>query len=558
MWSAVTRVARYLASALLLSGLVALAWIWFVSGRLRQDQAAMSVPVVAAIAVVTIGVLLAVKGRGRRLARASAFTLIAAAVTTAALVRVKGLTGDLFPILEYRYGASAEEPLPALPGIASAQAPVVEPVPPATVPAIEGPDAPPPAVGGDAAAAATPTATPADAVRATLTGSFPQFLGQSRSGVIPGVRLARDWSARPPKQIWRIAVGAGWSGFAVDRGLAITQEQRGGDEMVVAYDLLTGTPRWSHKDPARYESMVAGVGPRATPAISWPYVAAAGTTGLLNVLDAATGRRVWGTDIGLDNDGPSPEWGRAGSPLVLDGRVIVNAGGPNGRSLVAYDLQSGARVWSGGSDQAAYSSPTVFTLLGRRQIVILNRGSLAGHDAGSGTLLWSQPWPAEMPNVAMPIRVADDLVLASTGYGIGSKLVRLTPGPDGAIFPSFVWETPRLKAKFTNPVLYDGFVYGLDDGVLVCLDVTTGERRWRGGRYGHGQTLLVGDVLLVATEDGEIVLVEPTPDAHRERTRFRTFDAKTWNPPAIAGHYLLVRTDTEAALYELPTDDAPQ
>ncbi len=109
MWSAVTRVAGYLASALLLSGLVALTWIWFVSGKLRQDKAAMSVPVVAAIAVVTIGVLLAVKGRGRRLARASAFTLIAAAVATAALVRVKGLTGDLFPILEYRYGSSAEE-----------------------------------------------------------------------------------------------------------------------------------------------------------------------------------------------------------------------------------------------------------------------------------------------------------------------------------------------------------------------------------------------------------------------------------------------------------------
>jgi outer membrane protein assembly factor BamB len=134
---------------------------------------------------------------------------------------------------------------------------------------------------------------------------------------------------------------------------------------------------------------------------------------------------------------------------------------------------------------------------------------------------------------------------------MGSKLVRLT-GRDAAIEPSVVWESLRLKAKFTNPVLRDGFVYGLDDGVLTCIDVATGERRWKAGRYGHGQTLLAGDVLLVTTEDGGIVLVEPTPEAHRELTRFTAFDAKMWNPPALAGRYLLLRTDKEAALFELP------
>jgi outer membrane protein assembly factor BamB len=116
---------------------------------------------------------------------------------------------------------------------------------------------------------------------------------------------------------------------------------------------------------------------------------------------------------------------------------------------------------------------------------------------------------------------------------------------------TLVWESPRLKAKFTNPVLHDGFVYGLDDGVLVCLDPANGERRWKGGRYGHGQTILVGNRLIVQTEDGDIVLVDASPDAHRELGRFRIFDGKTWNPPALAGRFLLVRTDTEAAVYEL-------
>jgi outer membrane protein assembly factor BamB len=364
------------------------------------------------------------------------------------------------------------------------------------------------------------------------------------------VHLARDWAEHPPKLIWKITVGAGWSGFAIDRGVAITQEQRGGNEMVVAYDLLTGKPLWSHGDVVRYDSVIAGDGPRATPTIAGAYVATLGSTGLLNVLDFRTGRRLWSKDIAADNHATNPEWGRSGSPLILDAKVIVSAGGGDGKSLVAYDARTGARVWSGGSDDAGYASPTVLSLLGRPQVVILNRVTLAGHDPATGALLWSQPWVPQ-PNVAMPMRIADDLVLASTGYGIGSKLVKLTAGADGAITPAFVWETPRLKAKFTNPVLHDGFVYGLDDGVLVCMDVKTGERRWRAGRYGHGQTLLVGDLLLVTTEDGEIVLVEPTPEAHREIARFTVFDGKTWNPPALAGKYLLVRSDKEAALYEL-------
>ena len=364
------------------------------------------------------------------------------------------------------------------------------------------------------------------------------------------MHLSRDWAAHPPTLIWKIPVGAGWSGFAIDRGLAITQEQRGGKESVVAYDLLTGKPRWSHGDAVRYDSVIAGDGPRATPTIAGAYVATLGSTGLLNVLDFRTGRRLWSKNIATDNQADSPEWGRSGSPLILDGKVIVSAGGVDGKSLVAYDVRTGARVWSGGSDGAGYAAPIVLTLLGRPQVVILNRETLAGHDPATGALLWSQPWVPQ-PNVAMPIRIADDLVLGSTGYGIGSKLVKLTAGADGVISTAFVWETPRLKAKFTNPVLHKGFVYGLDDGVLVCMDVKTGERRWRAGRYGHGQTLLVGDLLLVTTEDGEIVLVEPTPEAHREIARFTVFDGKTWNPPAVAGKYLLVRSDKEAALYEL-------
>lgn len=503
--------------ALMAVGLVVLGWIWLLADWGGQERMMATVPLVALLAVLAVAALLTIKGPWRRSARGLAAVLVAMGIALPVPFRLKGLTGDFFPVLEYRFAARHDTTLPALP-------------------AAEPSEPPPPADGTIA--------------KPDSKASFPQFLGPSRTGIVADVRLSRDWTGHPPKLIWRIPVGLGWSGFAIDRGLAITQEQRGGNEMVVAYDLLTGAPRWSHSDAIRYDSVIAGDGPRATPTIAGPYVATLGSTGLLNVFDFRTGRRLWSKDIAADNQAGNPEWGRSGSPLVLDGKVIVSAGGSDGRSLVAYDARTGARVWSGGSDGAAYASPIVLTLLGRPQVVILNHSTLAGHDPATGTLLWSQPW-VPIPNVAMPIRVADDLVLGSTGYGIGSKLVKLTAGVDGTITSAFVWETPRLKAKFTNPVLHDGFVYGLDDGVLVCMDVTTGERRWKAGRYGHGQTLLVGDLLLVTTEDGEIVLVEPTPEAHREVGRFTAFDGKTWNPPAVAGKHLLVRNDKEAALYEL-------
>ncbi|HEX7087122.1 MAG TPA: PQQ-binding-like beta-propeller repeat protein [Vicinamibacterales bacterium] len=516
-------------------------------------------------ALMTVVLLFTVRGRWRAAARTAATLMLVAGLAIPVLFRVRGLTGDFFPVLEYRFAPKPDTTLPALPGTRDEAAPPVEQAAEAeTDPGVEATGSAAESLPDSAAsdAEAVPAAdtepapvrdtpAPAAVARAGADVSFPQFLGPGRTGIIPDVRIARDWSTRPPKAIWRIPVGAGWSGFVFDRGLAITQEQRGGDEMVVAYELLTGRPVWSHRDRVRYESVIAGDGPRATPTIAGPYVVTLGATGVLNVLEFETGRRVWTKHIAEDASAPTPEWGRSGSPLVLDGKVIVSAGGPDGQSVVAYDLKTGARVWAGGTSTAGYAAPTLLTLLGRPQVVVFNSDSLAGHDPQTGALLWSQPWPKQAPNVAMPMRVADDLVLASTGYGMGSKLVRLAASGD-AIEPSVVWESLRLKAKFTNPVLHEGFVYGLDDGVLTCIDVETGERRWKAGRYGHGQTLLAGDVLLVTTEDGAVVLVEPTPERHQEIARFTAFDAKMWNPPALAGKYLLLRTDKEAALFELP------
>jgi outer membrane protein assembly factor BamB len=221
---------------------------------------------------------------------------------------------------------------------------------------------------------------------------------------------------------------------------------------------------------------------------------------------------------------------------------------------VAYDRTTGEPRWAGGDDLSGYSSPLLTELAGVPQIVIFNRDSVAGHDPADGHLLWQHDWPsAGQPTVAQPLPLGGDRLLVSSGYGVGAKLFEIERR-SGDLEPTIVWQSPRLKAKFSQMVEHEGFVYGLDDGVLVCLDPATGERCWKRGRYGHGQILLVGDLMLVQTEDGELVLVEPVPEEHRELARLDgAVGGKGWNTMALAGDLLLIRTEQEAACYRLPT-----
>lgn len=382
---------------------------------------------------------------------------------------------------------------------------------------------------------------------------FPQFLGPDRNGRLSGIGLARDWGARPPKLLWKRPVGVGWSSCAIVGDYLVTQEQRGDQELVACYELLTGQPCWTHADATRYDSVMAGDGPRATPSISDGRVYALGAKGLLNCLDGATGEVLWARDVVEQAAAAVPMWGKSNSPLVLDGLVVVSTGGPNGRSLQAFDKVSGVLAWEGGDDASSYASPVLATLAGTAQILSVNQQSVTGHDPSSGKVLWSYAWPGLQPKVPQPVPVGPDRLLVCAGYGEGCKLLRLAAGEPWTI--QEVWSNKLLKPKFSNVVLHEGHVFGLDDGrSLVCLEVSSGKRKWHSGRsgYGHGQLLLVDDLLLVQAESGEVALVEASAERFHELTRFTALADKTWNCAILSGQRLLVRNDREAACYELP------
>ena len=434
-------------------------------------------------------------------------TLLLLVASCFAMFRIDGFSGDYVPIVEWRWAKRASKAVQ-------------------TSPTLE--------------------------VKLDARHSYPQFLGPHRNATLNGVNLARNWSERPPKQIWRQSIGEGWSAFAIKGNFAVTQEQRDEQEMVTCYDLMSGALNWKHGDKARQERVPGGIGPRATPTIAGEQVFTLGTSGILNCLDLATGQRRWSRSIIADNKGTVKDFGVSCSPLVVDNMIIVSAGGRRGRSLVAYDRHTGKRVWRGGSDTAGYSSPLITTIAGARQILIFNRGNVVAHEPATGKVLWQHPWPTGTQYVAQPVPLPGDRVFVSSGYGVGCKLFQIERNRQSNLHASLIWETRDLKAKFTNVVHKDGYIYGLDDGILVCLDLNNGRRRWKRGRYGHGQLILIDDLLLIQAESGDIVLVEANPEAHKEVDRLPALNRRTWNNPAFANPYLLVRNDREAVCYELP------
>lgn len=386
----------------------------------------------------------------------------------------------------------------------------------------------------------------------TLTSGWPGYRGQNRDGIYRG-SIRVSWEGLAP--MWKRPIGGGRSSFAVAGGRAFTIEQRRRNEVVAAYDVLTGRELWTNEWPERFSQwMGGGEGPRATPAWADGSVFALGGRGELRCLDATSGRLLWRTNILNDAGAKNLRWGMAASPLIVGDAVIVLPGGSAGKSVAAYDRRTGKRLWTALDDQQAYVSPMQVTLLGVPQFLIVSAERLVGLSLDRRNVLWEFPWVTDHDaNAAQPIVIGDQRVFYSSGYGKGAAVVELTKADDRFAVRQ-VWRTNRMKNRQSSSVLHDGFIYGLDEGILACLDASTGELKWKGGRYGHGQLLLVGDHLVVTTEDGELVLVAATPEKLRELARVAAIDGETWNMPALADGILLVRNTGEMAAFDLRAD----
>jgi outer membrane protein assembly factor BamB len=402
---------------------------------------------------------------------------------------------------------------------------------------------------------ASPGASPgqtAAAPAAPTQNYWTNFRGPKRDGNYEAMPVLTSWPSNGLTPIWKQPVGLGYSSFTIADGRAYTIEQRRGQEVVAAYDVATGRELWTQRWNAAYSpGDDTGDGPRSTPTWDQGRLYALGATGELRCLDANSGSVIWGKNILSDNQAPNLQWGVAGSPLIVDDKVIVLPGGANNKSVVAYNKMTGAPVWKSLSDQQAYVSPMLVELGGRRQILIVSASRVLAVVPETGALLWSYPWDTSMGiNVSQPIIVDKNRFFISSGYGKGAALVEVK-GSGQNFTATTIWENVNMKNKFNSSVLYNGYVYGLDEGILTCLDVNTGDRKWKGGRYGYGQVLLASGNLIVTSDSGDLALVKASPDAYTELARFTALQGKTWNYPAIADGRLLVRNGNEMAAYDI-------
>lgn len=405
--------------------------------------------------------------------------------------------------------------------------------------------------------AATPAAKTPDAAAAidaaVASAEWPGFRGGDRMGRAKAPKLATDWTANPPKLLWKKPVGAGWSSFAVAGAYAFTQEQRGEHEVVACYEVATGNEVWIQQRQARFDEPMGGPGPRATPTLADGAVFTASASGMLQRLKAGTGEVVWQQDFGSLAGREAPMWGYSSSPLVTQSLVIVYAGGAGDKGLMAFDAATGAPRWSVPSGPDSYSSPQLSKVLGEDTLLMLSNDGLRLLDPATGKVRLNYEWKFDGYRALQPTVIGEDIVLLPTPMSEGTRAIRISK-KDGQLAAEELWTSKHMKTDFAELIAHKGSIYGIDGSMFSCIDLKTGTRQWKDGRYGKGEAVLIesSDQILISAEDGRVALLQADPAAHKELTSFRALKGKTWNHPVLIGDKLILRNGSEAACYQLP------
>ncbi len=416
---------------------------------------------------------------------------------------------------------------------------------------------------------------------------MPAYRGVNRDGVVIGPKIRTTWDTAP-QPLWQQPCGGGYASMAIVGDLLVTIEQRDNNETVLCYQASTGRELWKYEYPALFWEGMGGPGPRSTPTIDGDLVFVQGAMGELVCLELATGKPRWKKNLLTQFQLPNAQWGMTCSPLVVENRVIANAGGRRGDGLVAFDRSTGDVLWAGAglslpvtdspeADTAAtlevddaghakvaesdqnrpgYSSPTLVTIHGVRLILNFDGTGVRGCDVETGKSLWFYDHKnGAAVNAAQPILFDDGRVFISCSYMIGCAMVQVAHEGD-KWSATKLWANKNMRCKMTSPVLFEGYLYGLDEGYLTCLDPTTGDRSWkrsREGAYQHGQLMLTNGIIVALSEDGRCVFVKPNPQKLEELGEFAALssDYKTWNPPALVRGKLYVRNHHDMACYDL-------
>ena len=381
---------------------------------------------------------------------------------------------------------------------------------------------------------------------AVAAEDWPQFLGPGRNGLYSGPPLAETWGAQGPRVAWRKSIGAGFAGPVIVQGRVILFHRLGNEEIVDAIDARTGTAQWRYSYPTTYrDDFGFDEGPRAVPVVVDGIVYTFGAEGQLHAIDLGRGTRIWSVDTMRRFEVPKGFFGAAGSPLVENGRVLANVGGPKA-GIVAFEAKTGTVIWTATDAGASYSSPVGATIAGRRYAIFFTRAGLVGLDPATGQAAFQRPWRARLAasvNAATPL-VIDDVIFVSAEYGPGAGVLRL----EGSTLRELWTSNDSLTNHYATSVHRDGILYGFHGRqefgqAFRAVELNTGKVRWTEERFGAGTVTLAGDRLVILRENGELVLAPASPDGFKPLARARIVTGTVRAYPALSDGYLFARND---------------
>jgi len=387
---------------------------------------------------------------------------------------------------------------------------------------------------------------------------WPGYRGPNQDG-ISTEKLNLQWATNQPKTLWKVPVNTGFSSFAVGGGKAFTQVVRVLNneprEICVALDATTGTEIWA-ADVAvgkGYGGGGPGDGPRSTPAVSDGVVLVLTPDLVLHALDAQTGKALWTHDLIKENGAKNIGRNSAASPVV-DGDLVFVMGGGAGQSLLAFHKKTGQLVWKGETEAITHATPVVATILGERQVIFFCQSGLVALSVKDGKALWKFPFKYKVSTAASPV-VSGDVVYCSAGYDVGGGACKVAK--TGFTFTATqLWQTPgntEVANHWSTPVCKDGYLYGMfsfkspGKGPLKCVQIATGAVKWVQPGFGQGNVVLADGKVLALADNGDLVVVEPTPEAYKEVGRIKAVEGKCWSTPAVSNGCIYVRSTQEGA-----------
>jgi len=383
----------------------------------------------------------------------------------------------------------------------------------------------------------------------TSSGTFwSGWLGPERNGWVEGFRPPTQWP-QELKKGWQVEVGTGYSSPLVTDGLVYQHARQGDDEVVYCFDLKTGELKWRQSHEVPFKAAPGGerhgAGPKSSPALADGRLFTMSILGDLSAWHAESGKLLWRTDYGSRVQPNRPNWGVATSPIVDSGRVIVHFGNDDTGALVALDVETGAEVWSQGSDGPSYSSPLVAEIHGVRQVVEWNHRALVGVDSESGRFLWEFPFPHIGPDQNMPTPVfhRGRVLLGGENRGIHCLEPQLK---DCTWSVKERWHQEDVALNMSTAVVNGELLFGFSHyskGQFFCLDIESGEVLWQGpGRTGDNVMFLSLPGYIVALiNDGRLQIIAARDDRFERVASYRVAESDTYAPPVLLPDGFLVK-----------------